>query len=164
MKLFSEVEYLLMFLAMAMMLITDPFSMAVMLLTYCLLMVSVCFSFISSSWYLYIIFMTLVGGLLVIITYVCSFSFNELLLNKLQFSLIMLVFTSVMIMKMPMNKGEMKVFMYTMNNMDLFLNFNSLYSAKMLGFSLFIIIYLFIILLIISNMINIMEGPLRQTN
>nr|YP_009497833.1 NADH dehydrogenase subunit 6 [Prismostictoides unihyala]AWT58512.1 NADH dehydrogenase subunit 6 [Prismostictoides unihyala] len=153
-----------------------PLSVGLMILIQTLLTCMLSGMLINTYWFSYILFLTFLGGLLVLFIYVSSIASNELFSMNINMKMF-IVISSLMIIFMQMffsfnlnwmnmnNNSEMNNFM----NLTLFINnenkinMNKLYNNQMTMMMLMLIIYLFITLVSVVKITNIFYGPLRST-
>nr|YP_009352121.1 NADH dehydrogenase subunit 6 [Euschemon rafflesia]AQX44283.1 NADH dehydrogenase subunit 6 [Euschemon rafflesia] len=151
-----------------------PLSMGLMILSQTLLICMISGMIINTYWFSYILFLTFLGGLLVLFIYVASIASNELFSfsMKNKFLIIFITLNLLMISFMNMyNLNWMNLFSnYEMNNFfNFFLFFNNenninltkLYNKQNYLMMMMLIIYLFITLIAIIKITNIFYGPLR---
>nr|YP_010290279.1 NADH dehydrogenase subunit 6 [Holocerina smilax]ULO26111.1 NADH dehydrogenase subunit 6 [Holocerina smilax] len=149
-----------------------PLSMGLMILLQTLLTCLISGMLIKSYWFSYILFLTFLGGLLVLFIYVSSIASNELFSFNFNMKfLFYLLFMNLIIffsinnlkwMNLNINNSEMINFY----NMFLFFNENKinlskLYNMKTSMLTFMLIIYLFITLIAMVKITNIFYGPLR---
>nr|YP_010329977.1 NADH dehydrogenase subunit 6 [Thyas honesta]UNP54502.1 NADH dehydrogenase subunit 6 [Thyas honesta]UNP54888.1 NADH dehydrogenase subunit 6 [Thyas honesta] len=168
-------SFLIMIISLFMLLLNNPLSMGLMILFQTLLICLLLGMLIKTYWFSYILFLTFLGGLLVLFIYVSSIASNELFKpsfnTKLFFSMIfsLLIITQIIFMN---NLYWMNFsFNSDMNNfisMSLFvnndnkINLNKLYNNQTFMIMLMLIIYLFITLIAVVKITNIFYGPLRS--
>nr|YP_004072438.1 NADH dehydrogenase subunit 6 [Grapholita molesta]ADR72178.1 NADH dehydrogenase subunit 6 [Grapholita molesta] len=166
----------MMMLSMFMFFLKHPLSMGLMILIQTLFTCMLTGMLINTYWFSYILFLTFLGGLLVLFIYVSSIASNELFKNNFFFSKIMLISISlIMIMSMffTMKLNWMNIsFNDEMNNFfnsNLFFNnenkisLSKLYNNQTFLMMMMMIIYLFIALVAVVKITNIFFGPLRST-
>lgn len=132
---------------------------------------------IKTYWFSYILFLTFLGGLLVLFIYVSRIASNELF--NLSFNLKLIIFLTILI-------SLLILFIYYNNliwinfsfnsdidnflNLKLFLNdenkisLRKLYNNQTYLLIIIIIIYLFITLIAVVKITNIFYGPLRSSS
>nr|AWH61901.1 NADH dehydrogenase subunit 6 [Aphrophora maritima] len=130
---------------------------------------------INSYWFSYILFITFIGGMLVLFIYIATIASNE----KFKFSNKLFFTTSMMLMIMILMSTLIDfqiLFNYTFNetmnynsNMMLMANKNIFSIMKMFNYpymymSILMIIYLLITMISVVKITNIKEGPLRMKN
>nr|ATD53047.1 NADH dehydrogenase subunit 6 [Aphrophora sp. EMHAU-2015-Zz062722]ATV98840.1 NADH dehydrogenase subunit 6 [Aphrophora sp. EMHAU-15062702] len=152
-----------------------PLSMGFMLFLQTILTCLVNGMIINSYWFSYILFITFIGGMLVLFTYIATIASNE----KFKFSikLMLMIIIMVMIMIIMMMLIDPQTFydltlteMINYNtNIMMMKNKNILSITKMFNYpymymSILMIIYLLITMISVVKITNIKEGPLRMKN
>nr|YP_010947394.1 NADH dehydrogenase subunit 6 [Prismosticta regalis]WGO62416.1 NADH dehydrogenase subunit 6 [Prismosticta regalis] len=162
-------------MSLFMYLLNHPLSMGLMILMQTLLTCLLSGMMINTYWFSYILFLTFLGGLLVLFIYVSSVASNELFLMSLNMKM-MIMMSIIMIMIIQMLNMNNLYWMNFNNNLEmnnftnLFLFFNNenkmdlnkLYNNQMSMMMLMLIIYLFITLIAVVKITNIFYGPLRS--
>nr|YP_009743820.1 NADH dehydrogenase subunit 6 [Ambulyx substrigilis]QIE12576.1 NADH dehydrogenase subunit 6 [Ambulyx substrigilis] len=161
-------------LSMMMYFLNHPLSMGFMILIQTLLTCLLSGMFIKTYWFSYILFLTFLGGLLVLFIYVASIASNEMFFmsNKFKKMLILFIFMLITIqflfyknlnwMNMN-NNSEMNNFInFMFFNNENKINLNKLYNNYSSMLTMLLIIYLFITLIAIVKITNIFYGPLRM--
>nr|QXJ80279.1 NADH dehydrogenase subunit 6 [Dahira obliquifascia] len=163
-------------LSMMMYLLTHPLSMGMLILIQTLLTCLLSGMLIKTYWFSYILFLTFLGGLLVLFIYVSSIASNEMffLSNNLKIMFIMMLILIMMIQLISyknlnwmnlINNSEMTNFMnFMFFNNENKINLNKLYNNNSSMLMLLLIIYLFITLIAVVKITNIFYGPLRTFN
>nr|YP_010627111.1 NADH dehydrogenase subunit 6 [Erebus macrops]WBK26802.1 NADH dehydrogenase subunit 6 [Erebus macrops] len=168
-------SFLIILISSFMMFLNNPLSMGLMILTQTLLVCLLSGMMIKTYWFSYILFLTFLGGLLVLFIYVSSIASNELFKPSfytkmfMMFSLILFFiflfmwFNNLYWMNFSMN-SEMNNF-YSLSlfmNNENKINLNKLYNNQTFMIMLMLIIYLFITLIAVVKITNIFYGPLRS--
>nr|YP_009139751.1 NADH dehydrogenase subunit 6 [Biston suppressaria]AKG49722.1 NADH dehydrogenase subunit 6 [Biston suppressaria] len=176
-KMFMSMLMLL--LAIMMIFLNHPLSIGLLILVQTLLMCLLSGMLIKTYWFSYILFLTFLGGLLVLFIYVSSIASNELFkLNINMKMLLILLFMLIMMTQMYMYMYENLNWMNLSNNISendnmmnlLFfnnenkINLNKLYNNHTYMMMSMLVIYLFISLVAIVKITNIFYGPLRTMN
>nr|UAT98089.1 NADH dehydrogenase subunit 6 [Kentrochrysalis streckeri] len=174
MKMF--ISMIMIMLSLMMYFLNHPLSMGLMILIQTMLTCMLSGMMIKTYWFSYILFLTFLGGLLVLFIYVSSIASNELfnLSNNMKIIIIMfsilLIINQIMFMKnlnwMNLNNNsEMDKFfnMFWFNNENK-INLNKLYNNQSSLLMFLLIIYLFITLIAVVKITNIFYGPLRTSN
>nr|QJF46461.1 NADH dehydrogenase subunit 6 [Hydrelia parvulata] len=169
------ISFSLLMISMIMLFLNHPLSMGLMILLQTLLLCLISGMMIKTYWFSYILFLTFLGGLLVLFIYVSSIASNELFSTinfnmKLFFFMyfLMLIFLQFFFMN---NMNWMNLSnelmdndnffnMYFFNN-DTKININKLYNTHNFMLMMMMVIYLFIALIAIVKITNIFYGPLR---
>nr|YP_009255410.1 NADH dehydrogenase subunit 6 [Melanagromyza sojae]ANA56777.1 NADH dehydrogenase subunit 6 [Melanagromyza sojae] len=129
----------------------------------------------KSSWFSFILFLILLGGMLVLFMYIVSLAPNEKFSfsTKLMFMMIIILSTILMILIFSDNMKLMPMFnnkeMMTINNFLSFLpentlSLNKLYNPPIYTLTMILIIYLLITLITIVHITKNNFGPLRTSN
>nr|YP_009712041.1 NADH dehydrogenase subunit 6 [Hasora badra]QGG43667.1 NADH dehydrogenase subunit 6 [Hasora badra] len=167
---------MLIFISFIMFFLNHPLSMGLMILIQTLLICMLSGMLINTYWFSYILFLTFLGGLLVLFIYVSSIASNELFkmsfINNLIFLLTMMTIILLSLMNMyNLNWMNLSFNNYELNNFfNYFLFFNNenninltkLYNKQTYLFMMMMIIYLFITLIAVVKITNIFYGPLRM--
>nr|YP_010952512.1 NADH dehydrogenase subunit 6 [Neogurelca himachala]WMQ52767.1 NADH dehydrogenase subunit 6 [Neogurelca himachala] len=163
-------------LSIMMYFLTHPLSMGLMILFQTLLMCMLSGMMIKTYWFSYILFLTFLGGLLVLFIYVSSIASNEMFYFSMNMKIFYLILFFIMIFIQFLffkNLNWMNLFINSeMNNFDNFLffnndnkiNLNKLYNNYSSMLMMLLIIYLFITLIAVVKITNIFYGPLRTFN
>nr|YP_010263917.1 NADH dehydrogenase subunit 6 [Erebus caprimulgus]UIF93674.1 NADH dehydrogenase subunit 6 [Erebus caprimulgus]UNP49231.1 NADH dehydrogenase subunit 6 [Erebus caprimulgus] len=168
-------SFLIILISLFMMFLNNPLSMGLMILMQTLLVCLLSGMMIKTYWFSYILFLTFLGGLLVLFIYVSSIASNELFKPSfytkmfmmfslfIMFIILLIWFNNLYWMNFSMN-SEMNNF----SSLSLFLNnenkinLNKLYNNQTFMIMLMLIIYLFITLIAVVKITNIFYGPLRS--
>lgn len=127
--------------------------------------------FISYTyWFRYVLFLTILGGILVLFLYVTRLASNELFSFNMLSLLLIISFTIIISIILIFNDK----FIWFISNLET-INFNlinnlenennliKLYNNPTINVTLLIIIYLFLTLIIVVKITDINYGPLRQS-
>nr|YP_010292373.1 NADH dehydrogenase subunit 6 [Ludia delegorguei]ULO26124.1 NADH dehydrogenase subunit 6 [Ludia delegorguei] len=171
MKIF--ISSLISFISLLMYFLTHPLSMGLMILIQTMLTCLISGMMIKSYWFSYILFLTFLGGLLVLFIYVSSIASNELFSFNLNMKIFMLISISLIFFFTMIINNMKWLNLFTDNpemnnffNMFMFfnenkINLNKLYNTKTHMLTYLLIIYLFITLIAMVKITNIFYGPLR---
>nr|YP_010526970.1 NADH dehydrogenase subunit 6 [Rhagastis mongoliana]UXR12307.1 NADH dehydrogenase subunit 6 [Rhagastis mongoliana] len=167
---------LIFLLSMMMYFLNHPLSMGMLILIQTLMTCLLSGMLIKTYWFSYILFLTFLGGLLVLFIYVSSIASNEMFLlsNNMKIMFIIMLFFFMMIQIMLtknlnwmnlINNSEMNNFFnFMFFNNENKINLNKLYNNNSSMLMSLLIIYLFITLVAIVKITNIFFGPLRTFN
>nr|WAR69319.1 NADH dehydrogenase subunit 6 [Dodona eugenes] len=167
----------LLFISMCMFFINHPLSMGMLILLQTLILCLLSGMLINTYWFSYILFLTFLGGLLVLFIYVSSIASNEIF-NIFIYNKIMILFTLIFIfimsiffmnnlnwMNINFNNEMNKLFnMFMFFNVENNINLSKLYNEQTYFLMMMMIIYLFITLIAVVKITNIFFGPLRPFN
>nr|ALO77538.1 NADH deshydrogenase subunit 6 [Ciidae sp. GENSP01] len=151
-------------ISMILFLLTHPLSLGLALLIQTTLS-SLLIAFISpSSWYSYMLFIVMIGGMMVLFIYMTSIASNEKFLMNTTIIILAtstMVITLIMLTKMnfapPMNKSSF--------NEELLVNlFNKWWSNPLNLTSSFLFMYLLMAMIATIKITSFNNGPLRQLN
>nr|YP_010491892.1 NADH dehydrogenase subunit 6 [Hypospila bolinoides]UWM92678.1 NADH dehydrogenase subunit 6 [Hypospila bolinoides] len=170
-------SFLIMTISLFMLFLNNPLSMGLMILFQTLLICLLSGMLIKTYWFSYILFLTFLGGLLVLFIYVSSIASNELFkpsFNTKLFMILLLLMLFIIQIIFMNNLNWMNFsFNADMNNflsLTLFfnnensINLSKLYNNQTFMIMLMLIIYLFITLIAVVKITNIFYGPLRSSH
>nr|YP_009564020.1 NADH dehydrogenase subunit 6 [Ibacus alticrenatus]QAX91370.1 NADH dehydrogenase subunit 6 [Ibacus alticrenatus] len=161
---------LIFFLSLLFMQLTHPLSAGIILLIQTTLIALSSGLLSNSFWFSYILFLIFLGGMLVLFIYVASLASNESFKLSL-FSLLLIVFSTISVSFLTILIDPI----FILNNIP-FISLNYFLSNKTIStqffifqiynfptslFTLFIILYLLLTLLVIVKITSIFFGPLR---
>nr|QXE43445.1 NADH dehydrogenase subunit 6 [Grapholita delineana]UDU84771.1 NADH dehydrogenase subunit 6 [Grapholita delineana]UDU84797.1 NADH dehydrogenase subunit 6 [Grapholita delineana]UDU84810.1 NADH dehydrogenase subunit 6 [Grapholita delineana]UDU84823.1 NADH dehydrogenase subunit 6 [Grapholita delineana] len=166
----------MMMMSFFMFFLTHPLSMGLMILLQTIFICLLTGMLINTYWFSYILFLTFLGGLLVLFIYVSSIASNELFKNNFFFNkIIILIFFIIIMMNLMFifKLNWMNPFfneeMYNFFNINIFfnnenkINLSKLYNNQTFLMMMMMIIYLFIALVAVVKITNIFFGPLRSS-
>nr|YP_009307642.1 NADH dehydrogenase subunit 6 [Curvipennis wixiensis]AOR82460.1 NADH dehydrogenase subunit 6 [Curvipennis wixiensis] len=152
--------------------LNHPMSMMLFIILQTFLIGLMIGTMMESFWLSYILFLTFLGGMLVLFIYITSIASNEMFQPKL----IIMMFSVVlwMIIMMIMMMLDKTMFMDFFKNTEI-MNINNLINYQEMTFSLeklymnppliitmMMMIYLFLALLAVVKITNINQGPIRK--
>nr|QHD26841.1 NADH dehydrogenase subunit 6 [Idaea effusaria] len=153
----------------------NPISLGLFILMQTLLLCLLSGMLIKTYWFSYILFLTFLGGLLVLFIYVSSIASNEMfnfsMKNKLFIVMMLLVmmilqmylFKNLKWMNFSNNLTDNDNYIYTsFFNNECKINLNKLYNNHNFFMMMMLVIYLFITLIAVVKITNIFYGPLRS--
>nr|QHD26854.1 NADH dehydrogenase subunit 6 [Dioryctria yiai] len=174
MKMFFSM--LLISFSIMMLFLSHPLSMGLMILTQTLMTCIITGMLIKTYWFSYILFLTFLGGLLVLFIYVSSIASNELFKMSFNLKILMIFLMIICIYLSLLNMNNLFWLNFNtnleMNNfMDNFLFFNNenkinlskMYNNQTFMLMMMMMIYLFITLIAVVKITNIFYGPLRSS-
>nr|WNV26494.1 NADH dehydrogenase subunit 6 [Salassa thespis] len=163
------------FISMMMYFLIHPLSMGLMILMQTLLSCLLLGMMTKTYWFSYILFLTFLGGLLVLFIYVSSIASNELFSFNFNMKMSSMFFIIISIFLLTFLSNNLKWLNLNTNNSDMnnllntFLFFNEnkinlskLYNNQTFMLTYLLIIYLFITLVAMVKITNIFYGPLRS--
>nr|YP_010326970.1 NADH dehydrogenase subunit 6 [Polyptychus trilineatus]UNP54219.1 NADH dehydrogenase subunit 6 [Polyptychus trilineatus] len=168
------ISLIMIMLSIMMYFLNHPLSMGLMILIQTMLTCMLSGIFIKTYWFSYILFLTFLGGLLVLFIYMSSIASNEIFYLTNNMKIISFLFMMFLFMiqflfyknlnwmnlnnNLEMNNFINIMFFNNENN----INLNKLYNNFSSKLMLLLIIYLFITLIAIVKITNIFYGPLRM--
>nr|YP_011017121.1 NADH dehydrogenase subunit 6 [Locastra muscosalis]WQB62479.1 NADH dehydrogenase subunit 6 [Locastra muscosalis] len=169
MKMFFSLNLII--FSLIMFFINHPLTMGLLILSQTIFVCLISGMLISTYWFSYILFLTFLGGLLVLFIYVSSIASNEMF--EFSFSLKMSFYLSIFIMLLMImfmlnkNNFELNLEMNNLFNYYMFfnnennINLTKLYNDQTFKLMIMLVIYLFITLIAVVKITNIFFGPLR---
>nr|YP_009047843.1 NADH dehydrogenase subunit 6 [Lista haraldusalis]AHB23436.1 NADH dehydrogenase subunit 6 [Lista haraldusalis] len=164
MKMFFSMN--LIFFSLIMFFLNHPLSMGLKILIQTILICSIKGMLIGTYWFSYILFLTFLGGLLVLFIYVSSIASNEMFKFsiKSKYNMIMIIYIIIIIMfmlKYNMTNFDKNMEMKSLFNFTLFMNYENniniskLYNNQTFKLMMMMIIYLLITLIAVVKITNI---------
>nr|YP_010134331.1 NADH dehydrogenase subunit 6 [Megabeleses liriodendrovorax]QWM93821.1 NADH dehydrogenase subunit 6 [Megabeleses liriodendrovorax] len=156
--------------SMLLLLINNPFSFGLILLLQTLMITLISGMLSMSFWYSYILFLTMIGGLLILFIYMSSLTSNQkFYFNNKIFSMYMITLTLLFFMFMlykfllNLNYDIMSSFIYNENENNFYLkmSLNKLYNTPTNQIMVILINYLLLNMFIVVKITNVNMGPLR---
>nr|QKN98983.1 NADH dehydrogenase subunit 6 [Mileewa ponta] len=141
----------------------NPMSMGLLLISQTMLSTMLMNKMLLSSWFPMITFLMMIGGLLIIFTYMSSIASNEKFkfnLNLIIFLMILMTVTDEMIIKDQIKENQQLMIIKTFEQTSMM----KLYNKKSLIMSILLMIYLLFTMIVISKMVKHYQGPLRMKN
>nr|YP_009110182.1 NADH dehydrogenase subunit 6 [Rhodopsona rubiginosa]AIW64883.1 NADH dehydrogenase subunit 6 [Rhodopsona rubiginosa] len=179
-KLFFDImkmflSSMIMMFTLYMYFLTHPLSMGLFILGQTLMICLITGLMIKTYWFSYILFLTFLGGLLVLFIYVSSIASNEMFKMNMQMKILFLYLSMFFLILSMIMMNNLKYMNFYFNmEMETFFNFNSffnnenklnlskLYNSQTFFLMLMLIIYLFITLISVVKITNISFGPIRS--
>nr|UYX62273.1 NADH dehydrogenase subunit 6 [Paralipsa gularis] len=172
-KLF--ISLMIIFLSLIMFFLIPPLSMGISILIQTLLICLISGMLIKTYWFSYILFLTFMGGLLVLFIYVSKIASNEMFKISMNMKIYMMISISIIFFLNFIFIFNMKWLNFTINSLEmnnffnLFLFFNNenkfnlskLYNNQTFMLMMMMVIYLFVTLIAVVKITNIFYGPLR---
>nr|APT41508.1 NADH dehydrogenase subunit 6 [Nyssomyia flaviscutellata] len=162
------------FTTMMFMTMSHPLALGLMLLIQTLLVALTIGLMMKTFWFSYILFLTFMGGMLVLFIYVTSLASNEMFSLSSKMIVTFLIFMSfLMIIMMILDKSIINQYIYNTEMMEFFnmkflfkenfLNLNKFYNFPTNLIMLMMIIYLLLTLIVIVKITSFNTGPLRTS-
>nr|ATD85999.1 NADH dehydrogenase subunit 6 [Sophonia linealis] len=140
----------------------NPMSLGLILLMQTFMTIMLMNKMSLSSWFSMITFLMMIGGLLIIFTYMSSISSNEMFsLNmKLIFTLILATLISEeLLLEYQTNESEEMMNVMLMNQE--LISMLKLYNKKSLAITMMLVLYLLFTMIVVSTIVKHNQGPLR---
>nr|YP_009994719.1 NADH dehydrogenase subunit 6 [Zyginella minuta]QNP08957.1 NADH dehydrogenase subunit 6 [Zyginella minuta] len=140
----------------------NPMSMGLMLLMQTMMMIMLINKLMTTSWFTMMTFLMLIGGLLILFTYMSSIACNEkfkIKINLVLILLIMVMITDEMIIDSQINEKLNLIFT---NNMDMSLS--KIYNSKSMMITMLLVLYLLLTMVSVTKIVKHYKGPLRAFN
>nr|QOL01008.1 NADH dehydrogenase subunit 6 [Mongolotettix anomopterus] len=152
--------------------LNHPMSMMMFIIIQTLIIGLITGTMMESFWMSYILFLTFLGGMLVLFIYIASISSNELFKLKsisLTISIILLIITSLILIIMDkimfmdlMKNTETNYINNSINYQEMTISLEKLYNKPMFIITMMMMIYLFLALVAVVKITNINQGPIRK--
>nr|QNJ60039.1 NADH dehydrogenase subunit 6 [Chortophaga viridifasciata] len=152
--------------------LNHPMSMMMMIIIQTILIGMLTGNMMESFWLSYILFLTFLGGMLVLFIYITSIASNEMFTIKSISMIIMLVLTTItmLILNMlekttfidMMKNTETMNINQSINYQEMTMSLMKLYNNPTIVITMMMMIYLFIALLAVVKITNINQGPIRK--
>nr|YP_010363561.1 NADH dehydrogenase subunit 6 [Atkinsoniella wui]UNZ12662.1 NADH dehydrogenase subunit 6 [Atkinsoniella wui] len=158
----------MMFMKMMMLMVTmipflmNPLSMGLILLTQTLLMTMMMNKMMFSSWFPMITFLMMVGGLLILFTYMSSIASNEKFKLKLNLSIVLMIV--ILITEEMMNENQINELQNLTNLTQEYFSMIKLYNKKSMILTIILVLYLLLTMIVVTKIVKHHEGPLRSKN
>nr|AQP27521.1 NADH dehydrogenase subunit 6 [Procapritermes sp. C TB-2017] len=142
-----------------------PLAMGLMLLLQTTMVCIISGTMYSTFWFSYILFMIMIGGMLVLFMYMTSLASNEMFSPSNKMLMLMLMTMPMLLYVMPTvtNNKEMNMHETMMEN-EITTTTTVMYNQMMGTMTTLLVLYMLLTLIVIVNIINVSQGPLRQTN
>nr|QQQ88656.1 NADH dehydrogenase subunit 6 [Hyalella tiwanaku] len=140
--------------------VSSPLGLAVIVVMFSLF-ISMNMSLIcSTSWFSLLLFMLFLSGMMIIFIYVCSLASNETHFYSFSVIYLVLIFM-VLIMFSPVINSLMTVGSDLLSKTDTCILMHKVYSFSVYLFTLALIIYLLITLIVAVKICMVSDGPVR---
>nr|YP_010703594.1 NADH dehydrogenase subunit 6 [Chorthippus albonemus]YP_010734651.1 NADH dehydrogenase subunit 6 [Chorthippus qingzangensis]WCO86728.1 NADH dehydrogenase subunit 6 [Chorthippus albonemus]WEH01538.1 NADH dehydrogenase subunit 6 [Chorthippus qingzangensis] len=152
--------------------LNHPMSMMMFIIIQTFIIGLITGTMMESFWLSYILFLTFLGGMLVLFIYITSIASNELFKPK---SIIMIISMFMMIITMmilivvdktmfldPIKNTETMNINNSINYQEMSMSLEKLYNKPTLTTTMMMMIYLFLALVAVVKITNINQGPIRK--
>nr|QZR91992.1 NADH dehydrogenase subunit 6 [Filchnerella sunanensis] len=152
--------------------LNHPMSMMMFIIIQTLLTGLTAGTLMESFWLAYILFLTFLGGMLVLFIYITSIASNEMF----QLKSISVIFTGIMWLILTISlilldkslyidlskNSDTSITNNIMNFQEMTLSLNKIYNNPTFMITMMMMIYLFLTLLAVVKITNINQGPIRK--
>nr|YP_010610821.1 NADH dehydrogenase subunit 6 [Paratkina nigrifasciana]WAP91642.1 NADH dehydrogenase subunit 6 [Paratkina nigrifasciana] len=138
----------------------NPMSMGIILLMNTTIMTMIMNKMMLSSWFPMILFLMMVGGLLILFTYMSSIASNEKFKFKINLTFIMILI--IIISEEMMNENQVNESQKINFSYLEMMSMTKLYNKLSMVLTIMLILYLLLTMIIVSKIVKHHEGPLRS--
>uniref|UniRef100_UPI0030E5B11C NADH dehydrogenase subunit 6 n=1 Tax=Austruca annulipes TaxID=196277 RepID=UPI0030E5B11C len=148
--------------------LSHPLAMGLILLAQTLLIALTLGLFSFSFWFSYILFLIFLGGMLVLFIYVASVASNESFSPSSSYIAILLISfffcLSILVLDPLLTPSSSSLPSSSSSTLTYIPHIISwVYNTPSMSFTIFIICYLLLMLIIVVKIVNLFKGPLRLT-
>nr|YP_009907553.1 NADH dehydrogenase subunit 6 [Bothrogonia yunana]QLI54109.1 NADH dehydrogenase subunit 6 [Bothrogonia yunana] len=140
--------------------IKNPVSMGGLLLLQTTLMTLLINKMMMSAWYAMITFLMMVGGLLILFTYMSSIASNEKF--KLKINLTLITLFMIVITEEMMNENQTEEKEKLINMTEEYTSMTKIYNKKSMIMTMLLVMYLLLTMIVSTKIVKHNEGPLRS--
>nr|YP_009945378.1 NADH dehydrogenase subunit 6 [Pochazia shantungensis]QOE55907.1 NADH dehydrogenase subunit 6 [Pochazia shantungensis] len=144
-----------------------PLSMGAMLMTQTILVSNKMFKESNMSWFAYILFITIIGGMMIMFMYMSSIASNEkfsITIKQILLTVIIMVMMILMIKETSMEQmnkiTEKKMMMMQKEEIKYTMKF---FNLNKMNVTIMIMFILLLTMIIVTNIASTFEGPLKKT-
>nr|WRQ18157.1 NADH dehydrogenase subunit 6 [Dryodurgades tortilis] len=152
---------IMMMLSTLTLMIKTPMSMGMCLFMQTMTMIIIMNKMMTSSWFMMITFLMMIGGLLILFTYMSSIASNEKF--KFNFKPIMLMMLMFVMFDEMMIEMQIKENQNLMSESTEKISMSKMYNKTMM-MTLLMMLYLLLSMITISKIVKHYKGPLRSKN
>nr|ASU45995.1 NADH dehydrogenase subunit 6 [Schistocerca lineata] len=152
--------------------LSHPMSMMIFIILQTFLVGLMTGTMMESYWLSYILFLTFLGGMLVLFTYITSIASNEMFQPKsitmiITLMMWMITMLTLIILDMSMfmdffKNTETMNMNNSINYQEMTMSLEKLYNSPTFVITMMMMIYLFLALLAVVKITNINQGPIRK--
>nr|YP_007627054.1 NADH dehydrogenase subunit 6 [Pyrgacris descampsi]AGC22345.1 NADH dehydrogenase subunit 6 [Pyrgacris descampsi] len=157
------------------MLLNHPMSMMILIIFQTFSISLMAGSMMESYWLSYILFLTFLGGMLVLFIYITSIASNEMfhlssnemitsLIIWLTILLFILSISLILFNDLEKNSDTLTLINPMINYQEMSLSLSKLYNNPTFSITMMMMVYLFLALLAVVKITNINQGPIRKMN
>nr|WNK74779.1 NADH dehydrogenase subunit 6 [Thaia sp. 1 NZ-2023b] len=138
----------------------NPMSMGLILLTQTMLMIILINKMMYTSWFTMITFLMMIGGLLILFTYMSTMASNESF--KIKFNLMLAMLMLCLVTDEMMMDNQIIEEESIKTSFDTNLSLIKIYNSKSMSMTILMVIYLLITMISVSYTVKHHKGPLRS--
>nr|ANY60141.1 NADH dehydrogenase subunit 6 [Pseudoeoscyllina xilingensis] len=152
--------------------LNHPMSMMMFIIIQTFIIGLITGTMMESFWLSYILFLTFLGGMLVLFIYITSIASNELFKPKsiiMIISMFMMIITTMILIVVdktmfldPIKNTETMNINNSINYQEMSMSLEKLYNKPTLITTMMMMIYLFLALVAVVKITNINQGPIRK--
>nr|YP_011014820.1 NADH dehydrogenase subunit 6 [Gergithoides gibbosus]WQB38501.1 NADH dehydrogenase subunit 6 [Gergithoides gibbosus] len=146
--------------------IKHPISLGSMLMMQTILISIKMFSLSNSAWFSYILFITIIGGMMVMFMYMASIASNEKFspkVNLLTISTLMMITVMIMLpftnMEYLEKKNELKIMTIQLEEIK---STSKFFNLNKMVLTIMTMMFLLLTMISVTNISNTFEGPLKK--
>nr|AYM85009.1 NADH dehydrogenase subunit 6 [Copiocera sp. OR333] len=154
------------------MMLSHPMSMMMLIILQTFFTGFMIGTIMESFWLSYILFLTFLGGMLVLFIYITSIASNEMFQSEslivffnimlwIIITILLIFFNTMLFMDLFMNTETVNINKYMLFQ-EMTLSLEKLYNNPTFIISMMMMIYLFLALLAVVKITNINQGPIRK--
>nr|YP_010610925.1 NADH dehydrogenase subunit 6 [Anatkina vespertinula]WAP91759.1 NADH dehydrogenase subunit 6 [Anatkina vespertinula] len=151
---------IMMILSTVVPILSNPMTMGISLLIQTTLMTMLMNKMMFTSWFSMITFLMMVGGLLILFTYMSSIASNEKF--KFNVNLTLLIIIMLMFIEELMNENQVNEIQSMMELKFESYSMIKLYNKMSLLITMLMVLYLLVTMIVVSKIVKHHEGPLRS--
>nr|QWS05450.1 NADH dehydrogenase subunit 6 [Cromna sinensis] len=145
-----------------------PMSLGSVLITQTILMSTIMSKKSNSTWYSYILFITMIGGLMIMFMYMSSIASNEMFKTPSKKKMLMILTLMIMISLMNENEPMITWQSMEMNKMNFMeieevKSTSKFFNSNKLSITILMILTLLLTMVSVTNISSSFEGPLKKT-
>nr|YP_011014859.1 NADH dehydrogenase subunit 6 [Gergithus yunnanensis]WQB38540.1 NADH dehydrogenase subunit 6 [Gergithus yunnanensis] len=117
----------------------------------------------NSSWFSYILFITIIGGMMIMFMYMASIASNEKFSTKMNKKMLILMAMIIILPEFDMStlekKNEMKMIFMEMEEIK---STSKFFNKNKMALTIAIMLILLLTMISVTNVANTFEGPLKK--
>nr|YP_010835908.1 NADH dehydrogenase subunit 6 [Apphia rufipenna]WGC89427.1 NADH dehydrogenase subunit 6 [Apphia rufipenna] len=147
-------------ISMMIMWLKNPMSMGIMLLLQTMMSILFLNKILISSWFVMITFLMMIGGLLIIITYMSSVSSNEKFSFNMNLTLMIMILLIITdeLTENQIDENQNMIFISNFEQISMM----KLYNNKSFLLTVMLVNYLILTMIVVTKIVKHYKGPLRS--